>query len=854
MASPERGTEVTVAGGKFQLIVEYTFTNTKIKFRPSVKISDAFSKEQELNIRWQKTDGSWSDHKKKCKSKTTIYISKDKTKWYENGDYSTKIQAILAGKKSEVTLTSNIKPPKASIAVKKNSDYNFTITASGTGKKAVPVNTLTLERKALIDTANWETVATFSLGGATGSYSHDFTDQNTAPGNRYKWRIQASNQAGGSGYTETKNWQYTTPPDVSNVVHARISNAQNTVAWSKSGQAVDRSLITSYRIERSVSGSVWSTIATVAAGSAADQTMTYTDSSAQPDNYYSYRVRPINPAGASRNAYPSDSGTELTYNTPAAPVSVGAVFTSSGNVQLTLDNRPKTATALQIQRTEDGGTTWTDVAEIDETETIATSYLDTVAITGSSVRYRARNLRDDLDASEMYSAWTESLVVSTLQVPSAPTLISPVNGSPVTLDNASVRLSWVHNPNDGTPQSCATIRISVNGSQSDTTIIGSDSYYDLDLSVAGRFNPNDRVTWKVKTAGAHPDMSDWSEAYSFKLYAVPEINITSPENGSTIENLPLELAYTYQDDSGTLKQLTLDILTDGESVYSLDIPVGSGTSGSYTYSLAEYLFENEKSYELMLTALSSTGLQAVNSIGINISYVPVVLQNSFFVDADIDVDTGYVYLQISLDEGESEVDPEDPDAPVYVDSPVDHAYLYRVYGDKRVLLGSVSEGDQIIDRYAPVNVPFDYELLEVATTGEIAIVSMEVTVESEYWYVYWTNDKGDQIARAMWNPSGSVSLNRPERKQVRYSGRKYPVTYDSKAMEEKYSFTAVITDRNELNAFRQMMNDGGQGFWKSADGDVYKADFDFGYSADYTNDTLYWSASLEVARIDSEDL
>ena len=174
----------------------------------------------------------------------------------------------------------------------------------------------------------------------------------------------------------------------------------------------------------------------------------------------------------------------------------------------------------------------------------------------------------------------------------------------------------------------------------------------------------------------------------------------------------------------------------------------------------------------------------------------------------------------------------------------------------RVLLrDNVQAGDELTDMYAPLNITYQYELVEVATTGEVAIIDMDVTINSVYWYIYWGLNN-ENIARVHWEPNGSVSLSRPEKEQIRYSGRKYPVTYDSKAIEEAYNYNGVITedDRDQLEQLRRMIEDGGQGIWKSCDGCVYPADFDYNYQADYTTDQLKLNITLNVTRIDSEDL
>lgn len=857
-----QGAAVTVAGGTFRLKVDYSYTTTAIKFKPFIVVTNGFTRAQTFNVKWINTNGKWVDHTRyaanvgivsdsignnKIKEPGTYYVPDRNYK--TNGDYQITIKAIIAGKTSEVTLTSDIKPSKPTLSVTYINDAHINITITGSGQKAVPSKTITLQRQDLIGSASWEDIKVYTPNTTT-AYTFTFADQTVQRGERYRYRARVNNDGGSSGYTTT-DWVYTNPAAVSNIAHTRNSNYSCTVSWERDIDVVDRDIITGYNIERSDNGGVWVKVGTKTADKAAALSESYTDNTTTINAYYSYRIKPINSRGVSPIAY-EEGGTEPTYNTPAAPTSVTAVYTSSGDIVLTLVNPEVTATALIIERSLNGGSSWAQIDELDESTDPVTTYTDDTSPTGTAIQYRARNTRADLPAADRNSAWAVSNVVQTLSAPEEPTLIMPVDNTPINLDAGTVRLAWVHNPTDGTPQEGAQIQYYVNDTYIATITLTTVSYYDLTLNPL-YMSANDTVTWRVRTEGAYTGYSDWSEYNAFKVLTKPQIAFTAPNNGDVITNLPLELSWTYSDDSGLLQALTLDILSDtGDIVHTEQIPTGAGTSGTYTYSLAGYLFENTKSYGLRVTALSTSGLMAIDEIGISIEYDSVRLQDSFFVDPEIDNDTGIVKLLISVDESPIVIDP-DPDAeePRYINSPVDHASLYRVVNGKRVLLSaSVEAGDQLTDMYAPLNTTYQYELVEVATTGEVAIVSMDVTIDSIYWYVYWGND----IARAIWNPNGSVSLTRPERQQIRYSGRKYPVTYDSKAIEETYDFSGIIDDPAELDAFRRLIQDGGQGVWKSCDGQVYKADFDYSYAADYTATHITWNIDLSVTRIDSKEL
>ena len=437
-----------------------------------------------------------------------------------------------------------------------------------------------------------------------------------------------------------------------------------------------------------------------------------------------------------------------------------------------------------------------------------------------------------------------------LAKPNPPTIVSPSDGTPITLAEESVQLVWVHNPTDGTEQESATLQYRINGDEWTAVTVADVSYYDLALD-AETFAANDVVEWRVCTKGAYATASNYSAISSFVVYGLPEITFTEPDNGTQITNLPVNLAWDYSDESGTLAELILEIWQEDTLVKTVSIDVGDGTTGVYSYSLADYIFENETAYSLVVRALSSTGLSATDEIGVTVSYVPVVLTNGLFPDVELDEETGYANIVLNVDEAPVETPDPDAEEPLVVDSAVESAYLYRVVNGERTLIGSgLVEGDQVVDRNAPLNCEFSYELLMVAESGQLSLAQVDEYLDTVYFFAYW----GDEIARALWNPSGSISLARPEKTQVRYSGRTYPVTYDSKAIEQTYSLTFVISDREELDAFRRLINDGGQGVWKSADGDVYAADFTFSYSAEYARDQILWNAQLDVTRIESEEL
>lgn len=843
MAKELRGPRVVVADGDFQIGAQVEYTTKAIKFKPFVAVLTAFPQAQTATVSWVKANDKTASHKVSVQSIKNYFVPE---KQQTNSDFQLTLTCTIAGQKSSLTITNTYKPNKPRIGVKRMNDSNFQIHVPGRSKgTAVDVDRIVVERQEDYVTADWEAFRTQNIN-SYHSYDYTFTDNDTSKGHRYRYRARAINAAGSSGNV-VSGWVCASPPDVTEVTHERVNNKECDVFITRDYSDVVRGVLTGFIVQRSESGGAWKTITSSLDndGSELDDTVHYADCTCSPDNYYRYRIRPKNSQVTSLVEGPSENGTDPTYNTPNPPSKVTATYTSTGSVLLKMTNKSKTADTMEIQRRIDSGT-WTDVATVDQSESLCTEYIDASAISGTSIQYRVRNGRTGMQLSERWSEWKSSNEVVALSVPDKPTIIIPISGTPVTYDMEAVRLAWVHNPTDGTDQESAAIRYKKEDASTWNEIsIGAVSYYDLTVD-AETFAPNDKVTWEVSTKGAHSSYSDWSDEATFIVYSKPEITFTALANPVT--NLPIGLEWTYNDACGTLSALTLNVLRDDEIEKTIDIDVGTGESGTYTYSLADFLFENNTSYELQVTARSSTGLTSTDELGITIEYVPVELTGKLLPDVDLDEETGHAIITIS--EAEEVEGGTDVPGQIIEDSPVAAAYLYRLVDGERVLLAQVEAGDQITDRYCPLNKLFSYELFQVAESGQISFVQEEVELDTDFWFVYWK----DSIARAIWNPTGDVKLSRPEKVQVRYSGREYPVTYDSLAMGETFSFSTTIVDRSELDAFRAMMRDGGQGVWKSCDGDVYAADFDFSYSAKYSDISLTWECKLEVTRIESEVL
>ena len=377
------------------------------------------------------------------------------------------------------------------------------------------------------------------------------------------------------------------PPAVTGVTNTRQDDSRNVVAWANHGDATHP--YDSIKVERAIDGGSWSQIASISGAATS-----YADASTAANHAYAYRVRAQNAAGFSAYA---TSGT--TYNTPATPRGITASRSAANTVSLAIDNPALTATALELQRSVSGADGWAAVKTVPGSP--VTEAEDEPG--GGTFYYRARNTRASL-ASDWSAA---SNKVVTIVAPAAPSLVAPASGVTLPKTQASVTFSWKHNPIDGSEQSAAQLQHSVNGGTTWTAVQVTGS--DQETAVANSWEKNSTVTWRVRTKGAHADYGPWSSVQAFKVCQVPSVAISSPAaDGTVLNDVPLSVAWTYADESGTQQRAALSIADSQERELWSVVVQGPATSLSIPSS--ELLPENHGSFRIALTAYSTSGLAA----------------------------------------------------------------------------------------------------------------------------------------------------------------------------------------------------------------------------------------------------
>ncbi|HET6251018.1 MAG TPA: fibronectin type III domain-containing protein, partial [Tepidisphaeraceae bacterium] len=242
------------------------------------------------------------------------------------------------------------------------------------------------------------------------SSTHTFTDTSASAATNYYYRVYATGIGGPSGYSN--NAQATTIPAIpQNLTATGASATVVNLAWSPVSGA------TGYSILRSTDGvnySPWDN----------SSTNSYSDTSAIESTTYSYEVVANNGTGSSPASAPSASVTTV----PSAPSSLMVTSSTASQVDLSWQNTSHAITGFSIERSDDNGTSFSQVGTALSTDT---TYTDTFQIEeGSHYIYRIRAVGPGGSSATSNTAGADT-------IPAAPTNLTTTATSAT-----SITVSW----------------------------------------------------------------------------------------------------------------------------------------------------------------------------------------------------------------------------------------------------------------------------------------------------------------------------------------------------------------------------------------------------------------------------
>lgn len=180
-------------------------------------------------------------------------------------------------------------------------------------------------------------------------------------------------------------------------------------------------------------------------------------------------------------------------------------------------------------------------------------------------------------------------------------------------------------------------------------------------------------------------------------------------------------------------------------------------------------------------------------------------------------------------------------------------------GTTTPLLTDGASGSGVVDKYAPLNTPYQYAVTTTSAAHAIKTVYVDNIIETDRWFAYWTAKVGEtteeRMAWAKWNPdNGGIKLSRPDTVRKHFAGRRDPVSYKGAAVNLTESPSWMQIEKADADKFVQLIEDGGRGVYKSCDGWVYHADFELTLNPKYISVGYYGGMVLNITRIAGDRL
>lgn len=635
-----------------------------------------------------------------------------------------------------------------------------------------------------------------------GSYSDElgsveagpYIDQAPEGGHSYRYLVQPLNDAGW-GAQAVSNVVTVPPakPQPPEEPAATVSGRSVTVSWEAAAEGGAYGTVDVYA---SVNDGAWSKVGSVS-GSATSWT-----GAAASNSRYRFRLRAVNSSGESGDS----AVTGYAYTAPAAPGRPAAGRNASG-VAVSWSSAARYADRQEVEPL------WLDeslgelvaLPRISVSGGAARSAQDPAPQTDCAMYYRVRAgiAQGESDEEWLWSDWSpNSAAVMPSSAPNAPAIASPVAGEVCDIDQGGgprpggASFSWRHNPTDGSALLKTQLEVSWSPSSGSkvthtATVAGASELphafatrlCDLDALVAEHGDEVFTLPWRarVRTMGeASSSWSPWSEV-SFYMRRRPTAFFELPSADELTEYpVPVSIGCDGHGFGVASVELTA---TDAEGTV-----VARGTFGSLSFELGSGFWQprNGASYTLAATVHAKSGLSGTASAQVTAAFERPKASS---LRIECDRERGWVALTPHVNLGDDE------------GRRVERLDVWRAHGGQTVLVAQgISDGQEVVDRYAPLNREYSYILGAYSDQGVYATTEHPGKLECPYAFVYYGEDG---IARGKTNPTEQTSLKRTRRTKVEYAGRKHPVVYDGGGEGETVTLGFTVVGQDEVDAFRE---------------------------------------------------
>src|SRR2546426_932858 len=437
-----------------------------------------------------------------------------------------------------------------------------------------------------------------ALVSNTASPATTYSDTGLTHTTTYTYRVSAINSigTGSPSSTASATTLAVAPSSPTGLAATAVASSQISLSWTAPADN-GGSAVTGYKIERTTDGGTTWSILVANTGSTAT---TYSDTGLAHTTTYTYRVSAINSVGTG-SASNSASATTLAV-APSSPTGLAATAVSSSQISLSwsvpADNGGSPLTGYKVERSTDGGTTWTIL--VANTGSAATAYSDTGLTHTTTYTYRVSAINSVGTSSTSSTAPATTLAVA----PSTPTGLTAT-----TVSASQISLSWsAPADNGGSAISGYKVERSTDGGTTWSTIVP---------------NSGSASTAYSDTGLAH------GVTYAYKVSAVNSVGTSSPSNtasattlavapstptgltATTVSSSQVSLTWTAPADNGgsAVTGYNIERSTNGGSTLSTLV----ANTGSTATTYSDTRLTHTTTYAYRGSAINSIGLCSPSS-------------------------------------------------------------------------------------------------------------------------------------------------------------------------------------------------------------------------------------------------
>ena len=455
--------------------------------------------------------------------------------------YDFRVSAINAAGTGAASASATGTPVLTSSVVLSGSTGNGQVTLTWTAPTDVTPTSYVVEKST--DGITWTSAMTNPGASDTTGTATGLTN-----GTMYFFRIQVITSGGpASSYSNYVSLIPRGAPGTVTGLATSAGDTQVTLRWT-APSSDGGTAITGYKVESSTNGTTWTVVTT----STGNQAVSYTVTGLTNATTYTFRVSAINVAGTGTA---SATATGTPFTTPLAPATLTA---TAGGSKVDLawtapsSNGGSSVTAYVVQRSDDGGATWT-----------------TLTSSETGLTYSAIGLTNGTTYAFRVAAVNAAGTGPSISPVAATPFLPPVapTGVTATAGDSSVALSWT------APSNVAAIAIvgykierSVNSGSTWTVAVANTASNLTNYTVNGLTNG---TTYQFRVSGI---ISSGAGAASTAVTVLPYGAPTAPTGVTvTAGDSLLDISWTApgSNNGNAITGYTVEISSDGGATFTV---------------------------------------------------------------------------------------------------------------------------------------------------------------------------------------------------------------------------------------------------------------------------------------------